>query len=346
MGMVPEIRFTKGSQTGERKSLGRFTRLVFGRLESADVRIQDAMASKKHFLIEKRGDAFFLVDRHSTNGTLVNGETAREQRLFHEDVITVGAAEMVFHCPDQQSASSTVHFISTDAPGGPAGPIRKGTDEMIRDLLGRQEETEREGLSNLFLHLLYDLGNLASKELEAEKLAQGVLDKVANVLGAQRGLIVDRDLRPLAGLALVGRWNDILNGASGRVIEESVRKQVSIRRSLPVDEEDEDPNRTRRASESRLRVLCAPLRGAEHAAGAIYLDIVEAGSGTHVPGAPFSAEYLSILAMVGRQLGLSLERTRLLREKFLSEERYRILVEKADDCIFQLDPMGQFRFVN
>jgi two-component system NtrC family sensor kinase len=50
--------------------------------------------------------------------------------------------------------------------------------------------------------------------------------------------------------------------------------------------------------------------------------------------------------MVGRQLGLSLERTRLLREKFLSEERYRVLVEKADDCIFQLDPMGHFRFVN
>ncbi|MHC4599027.1 MAG: ATP-binding protein [Planctomycetota bacterium] len=346
MGMVPEIRFTKGGQTGETKNLGRFTRLVFGRLESADVPLRDAMASKKHFLIETRGSAFFLVDRHSTNGTLVNGETATEQRLFHEDVVSVGATEMVFHCPDQQSPQSTVHFISTDTPGGPGGTIQKGTDEMIRDLLNQQEEAQHESLSNLFLHLLYDLGNLASQEVETEKLARSVLEKVASVLGAQRGVIVDRTLKPVTGFALVGRWSDILEGPSGRVLRESVRKRVSIRRSLPLDAEEEDPDRTRRATESRLRVLCAPLRGAGDVVGAIYLDIVETGTDTRVPGSPFSEEYLSILAMVGRQLGLSLERASLVREKFMSEERYRVLVEKADDCIFQLDPEGNFRFVN
>jgi len=55
--------------------------------------------SREHFQIERRGDAFFLVDRHSACGTLVEGETigrdrnGGEVRLGNGDVIIVGTSE-------------------------------------------------------------------------------------------------------------------------------------------------------------------------------------------------------------------------------------------------------------
>ena len=55
--------------------------------------------SREHFQIELRGDAFYLVDRKSMCGTLVEGETigknrnGGETRLENGDVIIVGTSE-------------------------------------------------------------------------------------------------------------------------------------------------------------------------------------------------------------------------------------------------------------
>ncbi len=58
--------------------------------------------SREHFLIDRQGDTFIIVDRASICGTLVEGELVGEKRkggwkpLHNNDVIIVGGSESRF----------------------------------------------------------------------------------------------------------------------------------------------------------------------------------------------------------------------------------------------------------
>jgi adenylate cyclase len=62
-----------------------------GRHPSNTIQLLDKIVSKEHCVIEKRGDAFWLRDLGSLNGTYINGErVVGEQRLKHGDDIALG----------------------------------------------------------------------------------------------------------------------------------------------------------------------------------------------------------------------------------------------------------------
>jgi len=77
-----------------------------GRPDSAlhyypDIEIElDDAVSRRHAEVLRRGDAFFLIDEGSTNGTMLNGETLaphQERQLEHGDRIRVGErTEIIF----------------------------------------------------------------------------------------------------------------------------------------------------------------------------------------------------------------------------------------------------------
>jgi two-component system cell cycle response regulator len=70
--------------------------VTLGRALEADVRINDAKASRLHACISSEVDAgsgevvFKIRDLHSTNGTLVNGRAVTEATLRHGDKILIG----------------------------------------------------------------------------------------------------------------------------------------------------------------------------------------------------------------------------------------------------------------
>src|SRR3989454_11439869 len=51
---------------------------------------------RSHLTVEKKGDAFVLVDRESGNGTRVNGRWRRRRRLRHGDEIEIGDTTLYF----------------------------------------------------------------------------------------------------------------------------------------------------------------------------------------------------------------------------------------------------------
>ena len=59
--------------------------LLVGRDEEADIRVDEALVSRAHARIERRGGAFFVLDLGSTNLTKVNGEPVRERELRDGD---------------------------------------------------------------------------------------------------------------------------------------------------------------------------------------------------------------------------------------------------------------------
>ena len=67
---------------------------TLGRGASCDVVLDSKRASREHALIEVDGPKAFIVDLHSLNGTLVNGELIDRHQLAHGDSIEIGTVEM------------------------------------------------------------------------------------------------------------------------------------------------------------------------------------------------------------------------------------------------------------
>ena len=74
-------------------------RLLVGRSEHNDIDIPSRFVSRHHALLVRHGNATFLMDLNSTNGTFVNSRRVSNHVLLHNDVITVGHHTIKFNDP-------------------------------------------------------------------------------------------------------------------------------------------------------------------------------------------------------------------------------------------------------
>lgn len=65
--------------------------------EDADVNLGEALVSRLHARIERRGNAWFVVDLGSTNLTRVNGLVVRERQLAPGDEVQFARARCRFY---------------------------------------------------------------------------------------------------------------------------------------------------------------------------------------------------------------------------------------------------------
>ena len=69
---------------------------VIGRGSEADVRIDDPGASRRHARVTVQGEHASIRDLGSTNGTVVDGERAREAPLYDGSRIVVGDTTLIY----------------------------------------------------------------------------------------------------------------------------------------------------------------------------------------------------------------------------------------------------------
>lgn len=82
-----KLQVLEGTQAGE--SLGGALPCVLGR-KDADIIINDPMVSKRHAAIQCVNGRLVLIDLHSTNGTVLNGEPVTQRELKQGDRIGLG----------------------------------------------------------------------------------------------------------------------------------------------------------------------------------------------------------------------------------------------------------------
>ncbi len=71
-------------------------RILIGRGEEADVRIDSVFVSRYHALIVRDGQHDLMLDLGSTNGLLVNSRRVLRRALQHRDMIQVGPAKVTY----------------------------------------------------------------------------------------------------------------------------------------------------------------------------------------------------------------------------------------------------------
>lgn len=69
---------------------------TIGSASGSTLQLSDSGVSRKHAGIRKTDGGFELADLGSTNGVYVNGEKVARRKLQQNDIIRVGATEMVF----------------------------------------------------------------------------------------------------------------------------------------------------------------------------------------------------------------------------------------------------------
>jgi pSer/pThr/pTyr-binding forkhead associated (FHA) protein len=58
--------------------------------------------SRRHAIVQRRDDAWFVVDSGSLNGTYVNGEQVDETKLATGDELQIGKFKLTFFAADRQ----------------------------------------------------------------------------------------------------------------------------------------------------------------------------------------------------------------------------------------------------
>jgi pSer/pThr/pTyr-binding forkhead associated (FHA) protein len=72
-------------------------RILLGRDQANDIVLEDKLVSRRHAVIQKIGEEYFLEDLGSTNGTLVNGQRIPPRsyvRLSLKDTVLIGRTEL------------------------------------------------------------------------------------------------------------------------------------------------------------------------------------------------------------------------------------------------------------
>lgn len=93
-------RDTKQALFFENKTIPLISQISIGRDSSNDISINNQLCSRKHAVIQKIKNGFFISDLNSTNGTFINGNKIKPDqwvRLSRGDVITVGKSEIVMN---------------------------------------------------------------------------------------------------------------------------------------------------------------------------------------------------------------------------------------------------------
>lgn len=71
-------------------------RSFLGRGPDMDVQIIDGEVSRRHAMLEIRGEDGYLVDLGSTNGTFVDGERIEHAMLSHQGEFTIGSTTLMY----------------------------------------------------------------------------------------------------------------------------------------------------------------------------------------------------------------------------------------------------------
>src|SRR5215469_3437069 len=79
---------------------------TIGRDPTSAVALIDPSVSRKHCLLRREDDRFQIKDLESRNGTLVNGETVKEQWLRHGDEIVTGDSVFLFLLEEDERIAS------------------------------------------------------------------------------------------------------------------------------------------------------------------------------------------------------------------------------------------------
>jgi len=333
-------------------------RITIGRSARNDLCVEDPFASRLHAEVRKRGDAFWIADLGSANGTLINAArlTAPVQ-LRDRDIVRIGETEIEYsEHADTAPARGRTSILFSDSSFAPLpeATITAGDRNSAANLISSLESSNMtlisasgkalapESVEDDALAVISRVSLKLLKGLSLDDTLQQVLECVFEVFSADRGYVMLFEAPegdPKGAPELVckamkmrkqGAPNDLTNVEISRAISERVLRQGA---SVLTSDAQQDPRFQDRRSIALggLRsVMAVPLAVEERISGMIYVD-----NPFHTNR--FIERDLQLLTLIASVAAIRIENVRLLE---VQQEQKRLANELAlaSEIQFRLHP--------
>ncbi|HSN91379.1 MAG TPA: GAF domain-containing protein, partial [Anaeromyxobacteraceae bacterium] len=303
---------------------------VLGRSPEAHLQISDPWISSMHAMFEWRGQDVWVIDLESRNGTFVNDERVQESKVVPGAMIRFGKTDVRFERRAERPQPEGLF-----ADGGTV--VRYLDDieaEMLEARLGapRRDTVRSEPAGPITarrqIAVLEEIGRALVDAGDLEACLSRILASVARAIRSERssllltdetGEMVPRVVEPA----------DSPPALSSTVIAAAARSRAGI---LSLDAK-QDPRFS--GSQSIIQqgirsALCVPIWAAHRVLGMLLFD--------RGPSEPFTPDDLELVAVVGHQAALAIERARFLDQSRAGEARRRALAHQLPpDLARELD---------
>ncbi|HET6148187.1 MAG TPA: FHA domain-containing protein, partial [Polyangia bacterium] len=277
--------------------------MIIGRGSDSDVFLPDHLLSRRHAEIEPRGDAFFLIDLGSTNGTFLNGErVVGERRLHNGDLITVGESKLVFTQGPNENSNDNVALLGAES---------YKIDELRSRITSRVVEVVDLPRQTRVFQLLSRASSSLLGRRPLPELFERVLDVVFEAVPVERGAIVLLEAGTGAPqvVAARSRQGDAITRISSAIWRRVVDERVALLIPNVLDDEVYKARHSLVATGVRS-AMCTPLWLApkmgmtEEVIGLVYAD-------TRNALRSFDRDDLEILTALSNIAASKIESTRL-----------------------------------
>jgi adenylate cyclase len=297
---------------------------VLGRSAECHVQIADPWISSMHAMFERRGDALWVVDLDSRNGTYVDDARVREGSV-------VAGAKIRFGKTVVELRDGGTSGVRTDPRGmlGDQGTIVRYLDDLRKEVdQAREVEPQREtdpgvnrptrrgAVARRQVAVLNDIGMALIDAPSLDDCLSKILHAVAAAVRAERSSLL---LMDESGKMVVR--NSDPQGSPPRISETVVAAAAQSRAGLLTLDAQQDLRFA--ASQSVIAqgirsCLCVPIWADNRILGMLVLDrgFVD----------PFTADDLELVTVVGYQAALAIERARFLERATAVEEQRRKLL--------------------
>jgi signal transduction histidine kinase len=195
---MPTLTVIQGPDHGKTFEIDGETSII-GRDPATEVPLRDPGVSRHHAKLELRGDHYVLKDAGSSNGTYVNGVRVSETAIRTGDQIRVGNSLLTMGLPppegtlvdhrglpirvDTEGRVDSSIMATAQASGDPHLAFAVGEDmaQMRTSIVG--------------LRALYRIAEMLAHGYDIDRLLNGIMDLIFDVVDADRGFIILKDDR-------------------------------------------------------------------------------------------------------------------------------------------------------
>lgn len=296
---------------------------TIGRDPNNGVAILDSALSRRHFIIKRTGDRFFIRDLGSRNQTFLNGRPLQHEiKLSEGDMVRAGSSEFRFlrHLPLTQSQTSypldvndTHSIVLRPADSRYLTPVAVApTGRELRDLSGLLRFARS-------IALVRDMESLESNVFEAVRemtsAEQGALilvdDSDGSIVAERTWSRDGRAARPVSRMIL----NQVIQDGVAMLVRD-VPAEISGSESLVVT--------------SVRSLVAVPLAKS----GVLYLD-------SHSTMHRFDQQDLELAAAIGNITALSLSNLRIIESLISENARLREDLGLTHDLVGDSEPIRQ-----
>lgn len=308
---MAELLIISGPGEGKVVTLGE--RCVIGRHGDCDLHVPDDTISRRHAVIIREEDGYYIEDLGSSNGTFVNGSPVSRVKLSHRDTIKLSHTVLSFR--DRTETGETKVAVVDSPPTHDSTII--STEEAISALM--QDSTAIESVDELQdLHqkllTVTRFSEAVRSTLDLKTLLKRAISLMFEIFPqTERGFVMLTDdeglLKPMASQSKFGEGEITV---SSTVLDTIVRQKKAILSNNPIAD-------TRFVSGQSIvkggmrSLMAAPLLSGDEVIGAIHID-------TTRPGAPFSSDDLALFGGLADQAAVAVANARL-HDNLLKRQR-------------------------